>query len=282
MEKVGVTGYNGYIGQALVKAGAIPLVCDVTNASDVEREIREKGPSQVLHLAAKSGVEFCERNPDEAWFVNVVGTRNVAEVCGRNKIPSATLSTYQIWKGGLFEKHKETSKIIEARNRYGLLKLASEVVALDYGMNIIRTSYVFDEFRLSDRLDMILSYKNVLVEPSFLFRSFIYLDHFVDLLGTYFVNFNRMPNTLHLAGSKTVSWYYFMRTFCKVFEQPLKMVSPRYTENRDEYPRPWNGGLDTSLSAKLGLMQYDYVIGLMAMRRRMEGFWTPKKNKDAK
>jgi dTDP-4-dehydrorhamnose reductase len=52
--------------------------CDVRNADLVKREICECNPRFILHLAAMTDVDGCEKDPDEAYLTNAIGTRNVA------------------------------------------------------------------------------------------------------------------------------------------------------------------------------------------------------------
>jgi nucleoside-diphosphate-sugar epimerase len=52
---------------------------DIRHREDLEASL--EGADVVLHLAAISGVDDCEDNPDQAFEVNVQGTENVAWFC---------------------------------------------------------------------------------------------------------------------------------------------------------------------------------------------------------
>ncbi|WP_227356302.1 NAD-dependent epimerase/dehydratase family protein [Haladaptatus salinisoli] len=70
---------NYYNGQVRSVADTSIEYVDVRNRERLERAL--SGSDLVLHLAALSGVDDCEANPDLAQEVNVQGTNNVAWWC---------------------------------------------------------------------------------------------------------------------------------------------------------------------------------------------------------
>lgn len=269
---IGITGPNGFIGKALVSRGCLPLHCDVAQPEDVEREISKKKPDVILHLAAKSDVDFCERRENEKAVAstNLRGTYNVmyrATLCG---IPCVLMSTGQIWKGGFWEgDHKENYTRSLPVNQYGISKLAAEAIVkelfFDLGGKIIRSSYVFDFQRLEPKLDK-LRRGEELEEPVFIRRSFIYIKDFVGLLLQYCERIDEMPKVLHLAGRETVSWYDFVYEFAKQYMMNTRLVKGRRKEIPGLAPRPNNAGLDTSLARSLGFRIPSYKDGIRRMR----------------
>lgn len=105
---VGLTGAAGYIGSRvmhnLLDAGHDVVAIDDFSAAKVQSvngqeivdgDIRDEDlvVSQfadvdvLLHLAAESGVQACDENPERAFDVNVRGTETVAWFCRKHDIP---------------------------------------------------------------------------------------------------------------------------------------------------------------------------------------------------
>ena len=77
-----------------VKSYAIDI-CD-TNVTSL---IQENAPNAIIHTAARSIVQDCERNPAQAFMVNVQGTVNVLEAARRmgTDIPVVVLETDKVY-----------------------------------------------------------------------------------------------------------------------------------------------------------------------------------------
>ena len=105
---IGLTGAAGYIGSRvmhnLLEAGHDVVAIDDFSAAKVEsvggqdvidgdirnEDLLERTFADVdvlLHLAADSGVQNCEEDPDRAFEVNVRGTETVAWFCRQRDIP---------------------------------------------------------------------------------------------------------------------------------------------------------------------------------------------------
>lgn len=276
--KIGVTGYTGRLGTFLLNAYPSRFVSlDVNVApvdtteetikqkiADIKRHIELVQPDLVLHLAAKSGTDFCEdeRNRDVVMRTNVNGTFNVACATEELGIPMVLLSSGYVFNGKRwFGKYKENERT-EASNFYGLTKQAAESFASMFDhMGIIRTSYLYD----FQRLYHLLHNDRFQDFPTFLKRSFMYLPHFAKSLTHYLANTSNMPFILHIAGSESCSWYDFMREVFYQSKFDTNKVLPRKQEEEGHAPRGYNLGLDTSLSERLGFPQYSIYDGVKAM-----------------
>lgn len=282
--KIAVTGVQngkaGNIAGVLIDRGAIPLDCDVTDENSVREALKGASPDIVIHTASKSSPDWCEENTDEAISVNFGGARNVATITEEMHIPMVALSTDHIFTGKLAltkvgpvfsGPYGESEKRIYPVNYYGMTKFAMEAAMDTFEhVKIVRTSNCFwaNDPRAVWYIDQLYKSDKVPV-PVFQHRSFMHIIHFAEALEAYCEKFEKMPKTLHLSGSETVSWYEFIKDFADALEIP-KVLSKKFTKKRfDEKhfaERPKKAGLKVDLSVKLGIPQFSYKDGLELMK----------------
>jgi len=80
---------------------------DVTDYTQVDEIVGKTRPDIVMHLAAETDVDKCEREPDHAFLMNTIGTQNVAYVCQKRNVTMAYISTTGVFYGDKFEPYTE-------------------------------------------------------------------------------------------------------------------------------------------------------------------------------
>jgi dTDP-4-dehydrorhamnose reductase len=248
MSKIYVTGARGHVGRYLVQyPDVVELDVDVRNKDAVDFEIRRNcSPGDVVvHLASKSNVDFCERRENEKLVsdVNVRGTFNVALATERYSCGMVLLSSDHIFDGKFNWNGYKENTTPSPINFYGTTKVAAEGIALEaFGHpKIVRTSFLFDENRLERKLVNLLNgHKEG--HPTFIKRSFMYIS-----------------------GNRIVGWYDFMIELAKRYKLDVDLVLARRMDIKSETQRPRNGGLNVSLSKKLGLPQSNFYTGIEQM-----------------
>jgi dTDP-4-dehydrorhamnose reductase len=117
---------------------------DVTNADQVLAAIERANPDFVVHLAAKTDVERCEVEVDDAFLVNAFGTQNVALACQEVGAVMVYMSTAGVFDGQKEEPYTEFDAP-NPLNVYGKSKLEGErfVERLLDRYFIVRTSWLF-------------------------------------------------------------------------------------------------------------------------------------------
>ena len=129
-----VTGANGMVGSYLEEVfsgGKLVLTdidtLDVTDPVKVRNEIKKRKPEFVLHLAAETDVDRCEKEADHAYLTNALGTQNVALACQEAGAVMIYISTAGVFGGGKSEPYTEFDQPDPA-NIYGRAKWEGEKI----------------------------------------------------------------------------------------------------------------------------------------------------------
>lgn len=88
---------GGRSGHEIIAPGHSDL--DVNDLGGIKRALDHYTPQLVIHAAAYTNVDGCETNPDLAFKVNALGTRNVAVVTAAIGIPLMYISTDFVFNG---------------------------------------------------------------------------------------------------------------------------------------------------------------------------------------
>ncbi len=117
---------------------------DVREIELVMRTIESFRPETVIHLAALTDVDGCERNPDGAFLTNTIGTQNVALACHKYGSRLVYLSTLSVFDGEKCEAYTEFDSP-NPRSSYSMSKYQGELVVerilKDY--YIVRAGWMF-------------------------------------------------------------------------------------------------------------------------------------------
>lgn len=112
--RVYIAGGGGMLGRAIyeyfnikttVKVTDIDLniewlsYADVRDYDNLNSSINEFNPDIILNLAAHTDLEYCEKNPEDAWLTNTLGTENIALIASRLDVPLVYISTAGIVDG---------------------------------------------------------------------------------------------------------------------------------------------------------------------------------------
>ncbi len=149
--RIVITGSAGQLGQALqaTLAGHDLLLIDlpdydITNYAQMREDIVSFHPEVIIHAAAMTDVDGCERQPEVAYRVNGLGTQNVALACQHCDAAMLYVSTDYVFDGTKAGAYWEWDKP-NPQSVYGRSKLAGEYYAqaLLHKFYIVRTAWLY-------------------------------------------------------------------------------------------------------------------------------------------
>ena len=153
--RVFITGADGMLGRDVCKIFrndhtitefdiSLNSKDDITKRDHLWSILKEKQVEYILHLAAKTDVDDCERNPDEAFRNNTIGTKNLALYCFENDIPMVYISTGSVFDGLKPEPYIEYD-IPNPQNIYAKSKYLGEQIVTQFVKKffIFRAGWMF-------------------------------------------------------------------------------------------------------------------------------------------
>jgi dTDP-4-dehydrorhamnose reductase len=119
-----ITGAGGMLGSALcpileqanfdiiatdaiVQGNGKLIYLDVSDYSSVLNLVEKQKPDIIMHLAAETDVDLCEKNPDRAFKINTIGTQNITFACRKTNATMVYISTGAVFSGDKPEPYTE-------------------------------------------------------------------------------------------------------------------------------------------------------------------------------
>jgi dTDP-4-dehydrorhamnose reductase len=152
-----VTGANGQLGQAIqFISDNHPEIdfkfcsssdLDITSKENCQLVFNKFKPDYCINTAAYTAVDKAESEPEKAHLINVIGAKNLAEVCKEFSTKLLHVSTDFVFDGSRTKPYLETD-IPNPTGVYGQTKLDGEKAIQKTFDNyfIIRTSWVYSQF----------------------------------------------------------------------------------------------------------------------------------------
>ena len=152
-----VTGANGQVGQSLQFISpnypdiqfvfCDSKVLDITNLNNINQVFEQYKPNYCINTAAYTAVDKAESEPEKAYLINVIGPKNLAEVCKKFDTTLLHISTDFVFDGTKKTPYTEED-IPNPTGVYGKTKLDGEKAIQKIWQKyfIIRTSWVYSQF----------------------------------------------------------------------------------------------------------------------------------------
>lgn len=221
--RIAVTGAGGMLGYAIKQVFAdIELIgltrkdFDITALDKTTAKIKEIKPDYLIHAAAYTDVDGSELNPERAYLINGLGTRNIVIACETINCPIIYISTDYVFDGSKKEAYNEWDKP-NPINKYGLSKLIGElfVTSLTNKFYIIRTSGLYGKNgkNFVDSIIKLLSGKKEIDVVNDQVSSPTYTIDFANKLRELI---SKGYGTYHVSNTSRCSWYEFAVEIAKL------------------------------------------------------------------
>ena len=238
-----VTGSTGLLGKSLCpmleKEGYQFWACnskifDVTNTKMVNEIMNKISLDFIIHLAGFTNIDAAEDNPEQAYDVNVVGTKNIANIARKHDIPILFVSTNNVFDGKSDKPYK-TTDATNPINVYGRTKLQAEreIIKATKKYYILRTSWLYGT---GGYVDAMLTFSNFRKEISVV-NDQIGSPTRCDDISKKIIQIikNKSPYGIyHISSSGSASWADFTK---KIFEIKNRNVAVNPIDKSD-FPRP--------------------------------------------
>jgi dTDP-4-dehydrorhamnose reductase len=241
--RVLITGAKGQLGSDLLRVlsphhevtGFSHQELPVENIEAVLKKVFDVKPDLVVHAAAYTYVDDCEKNPEKAYLINALGTRNVVLASQKVRAKLLYISTDYIFDG---EKKKPYFEFDPPNplSVYGKSKLAGEwfVQNLLNEFYIVRTSWLYGLngrnfvktiFELAENKPFLEVVEDQVGSPTYTLDLAKKIAEIIesDYFGVY-----------HITNQGYCSWFDFARKILKL-SGVNKEVKPVKTE---DFPRP--------------------------------------------
>ena len=270
MPKILVTGYGGQIGSEVVERadehgyGVIAIShkeIDIANEASVTELIHIHEPTHIIHCAAWTDVDGCERNQIKAERINADGTRYIVRAAADVGAHVTYISTDYVFNGkkdSPYEEYDSPSPI----STYGLTKLQGETCMRPTDA-VIRVSSVCGKFGKKNILKTILRVAKESSELSFVDDQFS-SPTFADDASWRILELatNNSTGIWHVTNQGATSWYDFAKNVVNFagIDIPVKPIKSVTIQNQRPARRPLNSVLQNKRMGDEGMKLLDHHL----------------------
>jgi len=263
-----VTGAGGQVGREV--AGLLSRsphhevlaadrgLLDIADREKVLQICGEWRPEVIINAAAFTAVDDCEERRDQAWAVNSLGPRNLAEGARLAGAHLVHISTDYVFDGTSSRPYSEWDPP-NPLSVYGSSKWAGEreVLGLLPGAAVVRTSWVCSPHG-HNMLKTVLRLAASSPGPLRMVDDQRGCPTFAGDLAQMLVRLavSRMPGTFHVTNQGQTTWYGFARDVMAAAGYDPARVEPISTAELQPprpAPRPANSALDNAALRLLGI-----------------------------
>lgn len=296
--KVLITGSNGLLGQHLIpiflqdsryqviatgrgpnrlpaQEGYTYEATNLRDATSVQHLVQKHQPDIIIHAAAMTQVDDCERNKDACWDTNVSATRYLLQAAEKHNAFFIFLSTDFVFDGqqGPYTEEDEVNPI----SYYGASKVAAERMVKNSKLPwaIIRTVLVYGVAADPRRSNIITWVKNNLEQGKKLkvvddqWRTPTLVQDLAS--GCKLVADKQASGVFHISGSETLTPYQMAvqtASYFRLNPQLLEKVDAKTFTQPAKRPAKTGFIIDKAVN-QLGYAPHSFEEGLEIVAREI-------------
>ena len=272
-----ITGASGLVGSRIVELltnyNFEESIVDITDKDSIIGKIKDSNASIVLHLAAKTDVDGCEKDKGQAesgdaWKINVLGTKNIVDGCLGSRKKLIYISTDFIFDGEKKDPYMEED-LANPVNWYGRTKYEGEKLVLSSNLDFIIARIAYPYRSDFERLDFVRKFIKLISEGKSVsmvtdhVMTPTYIDDIAQALDILIRN--KTTGVYHVVGSQFINPYEIgLRLADKlgISKTQIKQTT-REEFFKDRAPRPFHLALKNDKIKGLGVKMRTFEEGLL-------------------
>jgi len=249
------------------------LKLDITHKNEVLTLFKKVNPDVVVHAASLGNVDYCETHKEEAYSVNVLGTKNVLSACkqvGTKIIFTSSNAVYD----GVNSPFSENSKA-KPLDVYGKTKIEGEKLVKKTGIPFVilrlmtmygwppgggrsnPVGWVIGQLRNKQRIHVV----------SDIFNNHLYAGQAAEVVWQL-IKKNKQNEIYNLAGAGCISRFDLALKVAEIFNLDRSLITPvRSDFFKNIAKRPKNTCFNTAkIERDLGIKPLNVAAGLKLMK----------------
>lgn len=211
------------------------IYLDLTRESNVKSVLAKTKPDLIIHAGGLTNTDFCERDKEMAYGVNVRGTWNIVKNFGGKIIYFSTDYVFDGEKGLYCEKD-----VPNPINYYGWTKLEAEDILLRGGDDniVIRVAGLYGHNERNN--EFLNSFNSSIVYKA---TDLIGSTLLTDDIARYLPFFFEKRGIYHLTSGSAISRYDFALMVVRILSLPVKVIGKQAQDIYHTAKRPTNSSL---------------------------------------
>jgi dTDP-4-dehydrorhamnose reductase len=288
MIKISGTGLTGLVGSRVVELLKNKYEfenlsrssgVDIADNNQVLEKIQNSNAQVVLHLAAKTDVDGCEKDKvfkkdGEAWKINVEGTRNVADACLQANKKLVYISTDFVFDGinppagGYSEENTPNPIDWYAQTKYEGERIVQQLktpwiivrIAYPYRANFTKLDFFRAILNRLKKGESIAAVADQIFTPTFIDDIAFALDVLLK---------NNSIGIFHVVGNQSLSPFDAANLIAEEFQLDKSKISKTTKAEffSSRAPRPFQSVIKNDKINKMGVRMRTFKEGLEEIKR---------------